>query len=291
MCQFADHSLRPTHAGGPACAPRRILPTVLCILAIAAGALWTRPAFAAYDAASAKSIFSKRCTGCHTFGKGPKVGPDLKGVTERRDRPWLLSFIRSSSTMIRSGDRKAVTLFGQFKQERMPDWTDLTPQQVAAILDYFAADGPAQKEPDERHASTATAGEIAAGRQLFDGQARFTAGARACVTCHHIRRADGVPGGSLGPDLTTAYFKYQDRALTDYLKRPSPVHASQARASAAGTGAAGAEFLTPQESFDIKAYMARAAGLAIPGPGPNSAPAKDRTVKVAASQEIKRGIR
>src|SRR5437016_785362 len=157
---------------------RVTLPVALCSLTLAVSACLTPPAWAApalpysaltpSDAAGAKAIFRKRCTGCHTFGKGPKVGPDLKGVTERRDRPWLLSFIRSSSAMIRSGDRKAVTLFGQFKQERMPDWTDLTPQQVAAILDYFAADGPAQKEPDERHASTATAGEIAAGRQLFE---------------------------------------------------------------------------------------------------------------------------
>ena len=31
--------------------------------------------------------FTTRCTACHTFGKGVKVGPDLKGVTERRQRP------------------------------------------------------------------------------------------------------------------------------------------------------------------------------------------------------------
>jgi mono/diheme cytochrome c family protein len=257
-----------------------MLRTVLWVVTVSVSGSLAQSAFAASDA-GAKVVFRKRCTGCHTYGKGIKVGPDLKGVTERRDRPWLLNFIRSSSKMIRSGDTRAVKLFTQFKQERMPDWTDLSPQQVEAILDYFAADGPAQKEPDERHASTATAAEIESGRKLFQGKARFTAGGRACVTCHSIRNADGMRGGSLGPDLTSAYFKYQDKALADFLKRPSFVHVHESPA----------EFLTPQESFDLKAYMARAAGMAIPASSPNAGPAKDRAVQTAASQDTKRGFR
>jgi protein SCO1/2 len=53
------------------------------------------PARAAH-AIDAKKVFNQRCTACHTFGKGVKVGPDLKGVTARRQRPWLLKFVRSS---------------------------------------------------------------------------------------------------------------------------------------------------------------------------------------------------
>jgi mono/diheme cytochrome c family protein len=259
-----------------------MLTTVLWVVSVSVTGALAQSAFAASDAAGAKVVFRKRCTGCHTYGKGTKVGPDLKGVTERRGRPWLLSFIRSSSKMIQSGDATAVKLFSQFKRERMPDWSDLSPQQVEAILDYFAADGPAQKEPDERHASTATAAEIDSGRKLFQGKARFAAGGRVCVTCHSIRGSDGLPGGSLGPDLTSAYFKYQDKALTDFLKRPSFVHAP---------AASGTEFLTPQESFDLKAYLARAAGLAIPAPATNAVPAKDRAVQTVASQDTKRGFR
>ena len=71
----------------------------------------------------AAATFSKRCTACHTYGKGIKVGPDLKGVTERRKRDWLLKFIHASSRVIKSGDATAVSLFAQFKQQRMPDWT------------------------------------------------------------------------------------------------------------------------------------------------------------------------
>src|SRR5262245_34745301 len=77
-------------------------------------------------ASEAKKIFNTRCTACHTFGKGIKVGPDLKGVTERRPRDWLLHFVRSSQKVIESGDPVAKQLFQQFKGQRMPDWSDLS---------------------------------------------------------------------------------------------------------------------------------------------------------------------
>src|SRR5215475_7546299 len=118
----------------------------------------------------AKVFFRKRCMACHTYGKGIKVGPDLKGVTDRRKREWLLKFIASSSSMIQSGDPTATKLFKDFKQERMPDWSDLSPEQITGILNYFAADGPLQKEPDERDATSATGAEIRVGKELFHGE-------------------------------------------------------------------------------------------------------------------------
>jgi hypothetical protein len=52
----------------------------------------------------AAATFNGRCSACHTYGNGIKVGPDLKGVTERRKRDWLLKFIHASSGVIKSGD-------------------------------------------------------------------------------------------------------------------------------------------------------------------------------------------
>ena len=227
-----------------------------CLLAMypVAGSLATT-VYAA-DGNDAKVIFRKRCTGCHTFGRGVKVGPDLKGVTERRTRDWLIRFVRGSSTVIQSGDPIATKLFRDFKQERMPDWSDLSPQQVGAVLDYFAADGPLQKEPDERDATTATADEIDVGRQLFHGVKELSYGGHSCHTCHTIRDSESFEG-SLGHDLTDTYFQYGDTALTDFLKRPCSVREPESFSSS---------FLTPQESFDLKAYMAKAAGLHIPVP-------------------------
>src|ERR1051325_12214375 len=78
---------------------------------------------ASADTAEAKKIFTTRCMACHTFGKGVKVGPDLKGVTERRQRDWIVKMVRSSSTMVGS-DPIAVQLFEEVQQQRMPDWKD-----------------------------------------------------------------------------------------------------------------------------------------------------------------------
>jgi mono/diheme cytochrome c family protein len=230
----------------------------LCVVLsslIACGA-FSRPARAA-DAAYAKKIFNQRCTACHSYGKGIKVGPDLKGVTERRKRPWLLNFIRSSQTVIKAGDPVAGGLFQQFKQQRMPDWTDLSEQQIAAILDWFAVNGPEQKEPDERNAAAATPEDLENARALFTGRARLANGGLSCGSCHSIRAGDGTTGGTLGPDLTNAYAKYHDRALTLFLKTPCFQRAPQRD-----------DYLTPQESFALKAYMRQASLRQAPGGSP-----------------------
>src|SRR5262249_49492707 len=152
--------------------------------------------------------------------KGVKVGPDLKGVTERRQRPWLLKFIRSSQTVITGGDPIAKGLFAEFKQQRMPDWTDLSEAQVTAILEWFAAAGREQKEPDERNADVAAAADLEKARGLWSGRMALATGGLACASCHSVHDASMRSGGTLGPDLSATYVKFQDRALTLFLKRP-----------------------------------------------------------------------
>ncbi len=228
--------------------------TILVIAACSLVPAFSLPARAASGPAEAKKVFNQRCTACHSFGKGIKVGPDLKGVTKRRERPWLLKFIRSSQGVIGSGDPIATKLFADFKKQRMPDWTDLSEQQITSILEWFAVDGPEQKEPDERNAALATAAELQAGRALFNGSAPLTHGGLACAGCHAIQDGEGssngnatTMGGTLGPDLTISYARYQDRAMTLFLKQPCSPRTPQK-----------SEYLTPQESFALKAYMRQA---------------------------------
>src|SRR6185295_18635052 len=101
--------------------PREHRATFLFSIAPIALAAWAalapRPALAAFDAAVA---FDARCSTCHSVGRGVVVGPDLRGVTARHDGRWLRSFIRSSQSVIRSGDASAVALFRKF-QRVMPD--------------------------------------------------------------------------------------------------------------------------------------------------------------------------
>jgi cytochrome c2 len=245
----------------------RSLQYCLAVLVLCSGI--NRPVNAATDVNEAKVIFRKRCMACHTYGKGIKVGPDLKGVTDRRRRDWLLKFIASSSSVIQSGDPTATKLFRDFKQERMPDWSDLSPEQITTLLNYLAMDGPLQKAPDERDATSATGAEIKAGKQLFQGEIPLRYGGLACNTCHTI----GGPrpnDGHLGPDLTKVYLRYRDRALTDFLKRPCFVREPEM---------SGQDYLAPQEAFDLKAYMAKAAGLSIPLPAATAADSGARVTR------------
>jgi cytochrome c2 len=235
---------------------RKLRQAPLLALAIALACLFQTARAADDDAesssvkfsAEAAAIFNKRCTACHTYGKGIKVGPDLKGVTERRKRDWLLKFIQGSSLVIKSGDRTATDLFAQFKQQRMPDWTDLSEKQVNDILDFVAIGGPDIKPADERNAELGTTADAENGRDLFSGRKRLKYGAQACAACHSVQGAGW--GGSLGPDLSKTYFKYQDRALTEFLRHPCFQWS---------TGAQGTQYLTAKESFSLKVFLRQAA--------------------------------
>jgi mono/diheme cytochrome c family protein len=232
---------------GPRC--RRSRAAAMAVGAIALGSFG---AARASDSGEAAKTFNERCTACHTFGQGVKVGPDLKGVTDRRTREWLLRFIRGSSVLIASGDATASALFDQFRRTVMPDWSDLSVEQVSGILDWFAADGPEHQKPaDQRNAAEADESDIDAGRRLFFGDQRLATGGIPCGSCHALRDRGGRSGGSLGPDLTRAYALYQDRALTAFLMRPCFERQPDSTAS---------RYLSPDETFALKAYL-RAVGL------------------------------
>jgi cytochrome c2 len=228
---------------------RLVLLLPLAILAIA----WPRVITADEDSdsggvkfsAKAETTFKQRCSACHTFGKGIKVGPDLKGVNERRKHDWLVRFIHQSSAVIKSGDPVATDLFAKFKQQRMPDWTDLSEQDINDILYYLSVGGPDIKPVDEHHAATASAADQESGRKLFYGEIRFKSGVPGCATCHSVR-SSGLRGGTLGPDLSGVYLKYQDMALTSFLRHPCFPW---------GREVYGSHYLTAHESFFIKAFL------------------------------------
>ncbi|HWL85050.1 MAG TPA: c-type cytochrome [Polyangiaceae bacterium] len=224
---------------------------ILALAIVAAGSFGAPARGADADGAKeAKRIFTQRCTACHTFGKGVKVCADLKGVTERRDRAWLIKFIRASKSVVDSGDATATAVFAQYKQVQMPDWKDLSEDQVGNLLDWFAANGPEHIDLNNLSADLATQGDIDSGRALFAGGARLTSGGIACKSCHNVRDASAPSAGTFGPDLTHVYVRYGDRALGTFLKHPCFRRAPDSAAN---------EYLTAQEIFALKSYLRRVA--------------------------------
>jgi cytochrome c2 len=243
-CRVACIAKYIFHKSHPVAAASVVACSIFSATAVAdePGAATARPQLSERAAAT----FQQRCTSCHTFGKGTKVGPDLRGIADRRNRKWLIRFIRSSSSLIASGDTVAAALFAEFKGQRMPDWSDLPEKEVADIVDYLAAGAPEQKPLDERGADTATAAEKALGSRLFDGTAPFEHAAQRCNLCHTARGQDRIAGGSLGPDLGAACARYGERELTSLLGRPCFAWDPQPARD---------RYLTPGESFALKAFL------------------------------------
>jgi len=96
-----------------------------------------------------KEFFTKRCTSCHTVGQGTLVGPDLKDVTKRRKPEWISSFIRDSTSLIKSGDPQAVALFKEFNQIPMPEHK-LKDDEVLALIDYIKLRSSGKDLPDNQ---------------------------------------------------------------------------------------------------------------------------------------------
>ncbi len=96
-------------------------------------------------------IFATNCAACHTIGQGQLVGPDLKGVSDKYEKPWIARFIRESQTMVAEGDEKAVAVFNAFSMIPMPS-TPLSDEQIDALLDHIAqvSKGEPEVEPEPR---------------------------------------------------------------------------------------------------------------------------------------------
>jgi len=82
-----------------------------------------------------QSMFKKICTGCHTIGVGDKVGPDLRGVTERRDRAWLVRYLRDPRGMTKR-DPIARALAEKFPVVPMPNMA-LSEQDAEDLISYL----------------------------------------------------------------------------------------------------------------------------------------------------------
>ncbi|HLG36162.1 MAG TPA: cytochrome c [Bacteroidia bacterium] len=94
-----------------------------------------------FSASPGSELFKTNCMACHTIGKGKVVGPDLKGVNERYEEAWLLKWIKSSQSLVKSGDTVAVSLFEANNKVVMTDFPSLADEQIKSILTYIKEEG------------------------------------------------------------------------------------------------------------------------------------------------------
>ena len=170
------------------------------------------------------ALFKQHCTMCHKLG-ARLVGPDLIGVTEKQSQEWLMAFIKSSNSMIKSGDPDAVAIFKEFHETPMPD-QPLSDVEIKSILTYIESQGAGKAETADQPPAEPeepivyTEADIAAGLMLFDGKTAFKSKGPSCVSCHNVTNDGVIPGGRLAKDLTNVYTRMGDAGIAGILSAP-----------------------------------------------------------------------
>jgi cytochrome c2 len=196
---------------------RRLWAVRRVFLTVAATLLVLTSAVAGAQAATGEENFNKTCVACHTIGGGVRVGPDLKGVNERRTEAWLLRFITSSQAVVRSGDPVAVALFAEFHDVVMPD-APLSENEIRDVLAFIK--GNTGNAPAAAPMREATPEEILKGLELFQGTLRFANGGPACNSCHHVKNDAVIGGGVLARELTDVFGRMGAPGIHAILGKP-----------------------------------------------------------------------
>lgn len=186
--------------------------TVLAITLFLCAFLVARPAISQTEDGSA--IFSQKCTGCHTIGKGKLVGPDLAA-----SREW-------SSTDLTTAVKRMQQMTGPLQDQEITALVKYLKSSAGSAPPAVPSTGgtPAVAPPDKSAPSTSTSapagapavidvttapGSAAVGRRLFNGEQPLVNGGLSCIACH---QAEGN-GGSIGADLSQIANKMPAPAL------------------------------------------------------------------------------
>jgi cytochrome c553 len=178
---------------------------------------------AAASAQDAAAFYEDNCAFCHTIGGGPQGGPDLEGVTRRRDREWLVRFLVDTDAF--ASDPAVLRMVEEAGGLKMPATPGMTRHLAEALLVLIEQRSGEDAAIAPAAARTMTPEDVARGRALFLGTARLARSGPACVACHD---APGLPqpgGGQLGPDLAAAHERFGGaRGLSAWLgAMPTPM--------------------------------------------------------------------
>ena len=103
-------------------------------------------------AVKGKLAFESKCLACHSIAGGDKLGPDLYGVSKRRDKAWLTKWLKSPEQMLQS-DATAKQLLGKYNVP-MPN-QNLSDDEIGQYIEYFKWADSNIKPPQASTASAA----------------------------------------------------------------------------------------------------------------------------------------
>jgi len=162
-----------------------------------------------------KELFDKQCAGCHSVGGGDRVGPDLKGVTARRDKGWLVRVIVEPDRLTAEKDPTQAALVNKYHMQ-MPK-LGVSRDDAEKIVAYLGSGAPSAAAPEQKKAATAATPQLVArGRALFTGALPFSKGGPPCAACHRLDYP-GISGGTLGANLTGLYGRMGEAGVAGIL--------------------------------------------------------------------------
>ena len=86
-----------------------------------------------------EQIYRTRCATCHSLTGhelAGALGPDLLGVTDRREISWILNWLRAPDQMLEQKDPIAMELYERYGKLAMPNLR-LNQQEAEDIIDYM----------------------------------------------------------------------------------------------------------------------------------------------------------
>jgi nitrite reductase (NO-forming) / hydroxylamine reductase len=138
-----------------------------------------------------ETIFQTTCFACHSIGEGIRVGPDLENVHLRRERDWLVRWIKDPIGMGQN-DSIGKELLAEFNNIPMAP-TILSDDQINDVIDYIigVSDG------------TFTKGAAVEAIELDEAQFAQAQDIyfNRCAGCHGTIRA-GATGPNIQPERT-----------------------------------------------------------------------------------------
>jgi mono/diheme cytochrome c family protein len=177
----------------------------------------------AFAQSEGQTLFQSSCMACHTIGKGRLVGPDLADIHTRRSEKWIVDFVTSSQSLVKSGDKQAVAIFEEYNKMVMPD-QPLSVAQIKSIIAYIRGESSGDAAVTAPKVSItlteSNSEDVALGQDLFQGKIRFHGGGPACNSCHHVKNDAVIGGGVLAKELTTVFSRLNEPGVSAILGSP-----------------------------------------------------------------------
>lgn len=92
------------------------------------------------------SVFKKNCAVCHSIGNGKLVGPDLKGVDKKYDIKWLTKWVKSSQSLVKKNDQKALQIFNDNNKMIMPDQA-VSDDEIKTVIAFISEETTKLEQP------------------------------------------------------------------------------------------------------------------------------------------------